>query len=901
MKKTFKYEQVSELEDDQVQSIWLKGGYNRSKEIFFGHFYREHLSRLSRSEQQSYLDKLLCQWESAANYGGSVGANETHVCGDMNIDLYQEKWLQSDYPLISLSKLLKNFCHSNNFHQLVKGITRVQHNSVNNSMEVSCIDHVYTNAKFRCSDPEIIGFGDSDHDLVKYLRFAKVPAAPTRIIKKRSYKKFDRDAFLQDVASVDWFDVFSCSDVDIAAEVFTNKFKYILNMHAPWVQFQQRRHFQPWITDVTKSLMKTRDDWKNIAKNLTAGSLAQIHAWQQFKKFRNKVNNRKKFEESNFVAQKMTEVADSPDLMWKGAKSFMGWKSPGTPQQIQTDNGLLTSSKKIAQCMNKHFIEKVNTIRASMIRTAFLDTNLKDFMRQKNCQLQLQHININKISKILKSLSNSRSTGIDELDNFSLKIAADFVKYPIHHIVCLSIIQNKFPENWKCSKVIPLYKKGDQLDKKNYRPVAILSPLSKVLEKVVYEQIYSYFTRNSLFHPNLHGYRNNRSTQTALLQVYDRWIRAAHEGKTSGVVLLDLSAAFDLVDKELLLKKLQIYGFAKDILTWIESYLTDRCQSVWIDYVFSDFLYCEAGVPQGSNLGPLLFLIFFNDLPLSVGCPVDTYADDSTLTVSGNSVEEIGTSLTECCQSVSQWMLSNKLKLNVDKTHLLTVGTRARLRIQESSVKVFMGGQELSESENGHEMLLGCFIEQDLKWHKQIDYVMRKLQSRLNALRKLGNKIPKNMRCRLAEGLFLSVLTYCLPVYGGCDTGELNALQIMQNSAARYVTQAGKMTSRLELFRQVGWLSVRQLVIYHSALCTFRIRQSQEPEYLGALMKRDNRTNKIIIPNTNLTLAKRSFCFRGAEDWNRLPGDIRSCGKMKQFKIKLRKWIIQNVPPFDAT
>ena len=106
--------------------------------------------------------------------------------------------------------------------------------------------------------------------------------------------------------------------------------------------------------------------------------------------------------------------------------------------------------------------------------------------------------------------------------------------------------------------------------------------------------------------------------------------------------------------------------------------------------MFLDFLYCEPGVPQGSNLGPLLFLIFFNDLPLSVGCPVDTYADDSTLTVSGNSVEEIGTSLTECCRSVSQWMLSNKLKLNVDKTHLLTIGTRARLRFQESSVKVFM-------------------------------------------------------------------------------------------------------------------------------------------------------------------------------------------------------------------
>ena len=122
----------------------------------------------------------------------------------------------------------------------------------------------------------------------------------------------------------------------------------------------------------------------------------------------------------------------------------------------------------------------------------------------------------------------------------------------------LNLNQNKFPEAWKLSKVLPLFKKGDALDLKNYRPVSILSPLSKVLEKVVYEQMYSYFSRNHLFHPNLHGYRSNRSTQTALLQMYDRWVRAAHDSKLSGVVLLDLSAAFDLVDPTLLLKKLEI-------------------------------------------------------------------------------------------------------------------------------------------------------------------------------------------------------------------------------------------------------------------------------------------------------------------------------------------------------
>ena len=205
-------------------------------------------------------------------------------------------------------------------------------------------------------------------------------------------------------------------------------------------------------------------------------------------------------------------------------------------------------------------------------------------MGSKDCKLQLRHVSPDKVQKILRSLSSSKSIRIDELDNYSLKIAADYVVYPVHHIVCLSIIQEKFPNSWKYSKVIPLHKKGDSMERKNYRPVAILSPLSKVLEKVIYEQVYNYFTKFSLFHPNLHGYRKNCSTQTALLQVYDRWVWASNEGKLSGVVLLDLSAAFDLVDSGLLLQKLKMYGFDSDILVWVKSYLTNRCQAVWIDH-----------------------------------------------------------------------------------------------------------------------------------------------------------------------------------------------------------------------------------------------------------------------------------------------------------------------------
>ena len=131
--------------------------------------------------------------------------------------------------------------------------------------------------------------------------------------------------------------------------------------------------------------------------------------------------------------------------------------------------------------------------------------------------------------------------------------------------------------------MIPLHKKSSQLERKNYRPVAILSPLSKILEKVAYSQIYDYFTRNKIFHPNLHGYRGNRSTQTALLQMYDRCVEATVAGKVSGVVLLYLSAAFDLVEPSILIKKLRIYGLDENFLAWIHSYLTNRHQAVWID------------------------------------------------------------------------------------------------------------------------------------------------------------------------------------------------------------------------------------------------------------------------------------------------------------------------------
>jgi hypothetical protein len=328
--------------------------------------------------------------------------------------------------------------------------------------------------------------------------------------------------------------------------------------------------------------------------------------------------------------------------------------------------------------MNNFFVDKIATIRHGLpSQTDDPLKTLQKIMKDKTSVFSLSCVHPDAVKKIILGLKNSKSYGVDTIDTYIIKLMVDDILPAVTHIVNLSIQHAAFPSLYKIAKVIPLHKKDDPLLPKNYRPVAILCILSKVIERVIFLQIVEYMNCNNLFHPNHHGFRAHHSTSTAMIQMYDSWVQAVDKGELTGVCMLDMSAAFDVVDHAILLDKLKLYGFDDKSLKWMEDYLSGRTQAVYVDGALSPFLSVNVSVPQGSILGPLCYVLFTNDLPetvldnqshvhwshLTTHCAecggLCCFADDSTYSVSSDDQDFLENKLNERYAVLAQYMGNN--------------------------------------------------------------------------------------------------------------------------------------------------------------------------------------------------------------------------------------------------
>ena len=605
---------------DRYSSIWLEVGLPHHKKFLVSQSYREWQYTNQRGDRASstipeQLTRWLIfldQWERALATG-----MEVHCLGDMNLN--HCNWTESKLPRSNQTYKLKDLISAlftrimtQGVSQHVSGPTRHFPGQVSTGL-----DHYFTNQPEKLSQVQKHSCGGSDHMMISGVRSSKSFKSSAKYIRKRSYKNFENQVFIRAVQKISWLDLYLCNDVNEAVDIFTKKITNILDVMAPMKTIQVRSNYVPFLSKQTLELMKARNELQKIASESECKD-----DWDKYKKVRNEINNRLKFEEKSWQKSRLEDCGNNSSKTWKKVKGILKWQNAGSPSKLFYKGSLRTKAQDIADSQNEYFIEKVRQIQGNMAQpTADPLKRLKSLMVGRKCSFSLSRVYPDQVDTIISNLNNTTAFGFDQIDTFILKLIRPEIVPAVTHILNLSISTRVFPRSWKKSKIIPLHKKDDPLNPKNYRPVAIVPIISKILERVVFNQLFEYLDDNNLLHPNHHAYRAGHNTTTALIQMYDGWLKAVESGQMTGACFLDMSAAFELVDHDLLLEKLSLYGLEFDSIEWIKSYLEGRSQSVMIEGCLSKLLMVSSGVPQGSILGPLLYTLFTNELPEIVKAP----------------------------------------------------------------------------------------------------------------------------------------------------------------------------------------------------------------------------------------------------------------------------------------
>ena len=391
-----------------------------------------------------------------------------------------------------------------------------------------------------------------------------------------------------------------------------------------------------------------------------------------YRLLRNKVSARLKLSEENYSRSLLEENSGDSESFWRSVKKILpDAKLKSIPTCIKAEVKIITDKQSISEFFNSFFTPVVNKLFESFryARPVFKSTT-EDLFTKKH--FEFTAVDKPFVLKQLKCLKLKNATGIDGLPARLLKDSAVVIADRVTHLLNLSIKSGTVPSEWKQAKVVPLFKSGNKDDLDNYRPISILPILSKILEKAVFHQLHSYLSKNSLLSPYQSGFRASHSTQLAITFLIDKIRGRMDKGLLTGAMFIDLKKAFDTVPHDGLLNKLFRYGIQDQPFSWFESYLTNRTQSVSIGNHLSSAANISSGVPQGSALGPLLFILYINDLPLAVGLSsVMLYADDTVIFSAASSIDQLQLNLSLDLNVVSNWLTANGLFLNLKKTEYI--------------------------------------------------------------------------------------------------------------------------------------------------------------------------------------------------------------------------------------
>ena len=687
-------------------------------------------------------------------------------------------------------------------------------------------------------------------------------------------------------------------------ETFHQTLLETINTHAPKkiITLKHAQKSTPWITTgIKKSCARIRKLYER-----TLSKEKSIELINTYKTERNLLNKLKRKSKIYYYRFKCVEYRNNAKKLWQIINEVSGKikDKSSVIHCIKIENVKTYSSAKITNEFGKYFSEIgetfANKIKPSNENRNYYLNKMKRFEKS----LFLKPTDSTEIINIINKLPNKNSSGNDEISNVLLKKLLPSIIYPICIIFNDSLTSGKFPEFMKHADIIPLYKGKSKIETTNYRPISLLLTLSKVLEKIVYVRTYDFLNNNDQFFVSQYGFRSRHSCEDAINELISNVVKANSEKKYTISIFLDLSKAFDTLSHELLLTKMELYGIRGTALTWFTDYLADRSlRAKCIDNTTNKQIYSsqypvKVGTPQGSCLGPLLFLIFCNDLHLNlIFCNSILFADDTTLYCSHKNLNYLKWCIEQDLSSISDWFRANKLTLNVAKSECVIFGPNRKSTIKSIDV------EDLAIPVVNHTKFLGIWIDDKLTWKLHVENLKIKLNKNYRILCNSKNMLNINAQKSLYYAQIHSHLQYGIVSWGNMISAtEISKLQKIQNKC---VSTLSPNKTPNEIFKKFNILKIQDLVFLSNCKLVYKLLNDTLPLKLKIAFGTDSRNKSLSKTHSYNTRRKHipnntkchhhsysnSYLVASLQDYQTLPVITQKCRTVYSFASNCKKFL----------
>ena len=516
-------------------------------------------------------------------------------------------------------------------------------------------------------------------------------------------------------------------------------------------------------------------------------------------------------------------------------------------------------------------------------------------------KFQFTSLQTHDVFKHLSELSNDSNLDVLDMDSRLLRLGASILAPSLTRLFNKSLEERYVPEDWKFARVTPVYKgKGNRTDKSNYRPISVLCHIACIMEKEIQNQIMNYFIEHDFITIDQFAFLKNHSTVSCLHRVLDDCLEAMDESELIGACFLDIQKCFDTIDHDLLLKKLHKYGIQDNDLQWFTSYLQDRSQVVACNGQLSTKQSLPIGVPQGSSLGPFLFLIFINDLSQEIhGGYINMFADDVMIYVTGKSICEVRTSLQACVDSAYQWYNNNKLSINSTKSNVMLLGSQRNIHTIAEDLEIYLGDIKLKQVRSTR--YLGMEVDCLLKWDCHVQKLCRNVSAKIGTLSRIRTHMNQELLRKIYVTNIQPCIDYGITLWGNCNGYTKNLVSRLQKRAARIVKGEFDYVNirGTDLMNDLGWQSIDTRKNYFLSSLMYKAIHGQAPIWLSnnVLMANENHNRStryasnqnVVVPKPNYEIFRKSFQYQGSMVWNGLPPQLKEANNLNSFKYLYKK------------